>query len=125
MSSNLLYSGDHMEQLEKTVELSMLYDFYGNLLSERKKQIFEDYVLNDLSLSEVADSAGMTRQGVHDAVKGCEKSLEMYEEALHLAEKYKTASKLCDEIRDIAESLQNEEGRRISELIQEIKKNGI
>ncbi|MCR5584371.1 MAG: YlxM family DNA-binding protein [Lachnospiraceae bacterium] len=111
--------------MEKTVELSMLYDFYGNLLSERKKQIFEDYVLNDLSLSEVAESAGMTRQGVHDAVKGCEKSLEMYEDALHLMEKYKTASKLCDEIKDIAESLQNPEGRRISELIQEIKKNGI
>ena len=114
-----------MEQLEKVYELSILYDFYGNLLSDRKKQIFNDYILNDLSLSEVAENEGISRQGVHDAVKSCEKSLEMYEEALHLAAKYKKASKLCDEIALIAGSIPGEKGKRITELIEEIKKNGI
>ncbi|MCR5823310.1 MAG: YlxM family DNA-binding protein [Lachnospiraceae bacterium] len=114
-----------MEQLEKVYELSLLYDFYGNLLSERKKQIFNDYILNDLSLAEVAENEGISRQGVHDAVKNCEKSLEMYEEALHLAQKYKTASKICDEIEEIAKNIGGPQGDRIAELIKEIRKNGI
>ena len=114
-----------MEQLEKAYELSILYDFYGNLLSDRKKQIFNDYILNDLSLAEVAGNEGMSRQGVHDAIKNCEKSLEKYEQALHLAEKYKKASKLCDEIAEIAESIGDSRGERIAELINEIRNNGI
>ncbi len=114
-----------MEQLEKTVELSLLYDFYGGLLSEHKRQIFEDYVLNDLSLSEVAESAGMTRQGVHDVIKSCEKSFEKYESVLQLAAKYKAASKKCDEIYDIAQKIGTPDSKRIAELIQEIKNNGI
>ncbi len=114
-----------MEQFEKAYELTILYDFYGNLLSERKRQIFNDYILNDLSLAEVAENEGISRQGVHDAIKSCEKSLENYEKVLHLAEKYKTASDICDKINDIAEKIGGSDGKRIAELIQEIKKNGI
>ena len=114
-----------MEQLEKAYELSILYDFYGNLLSDRKKQIFNDYILNDLSLAEVAENEGISRQGVHDAIKACEKSLEGYEKALHLAEKYKTVTGICDEIASIAERIGGKDGTRLAELVQEIKKNGI
>jgi predicted DNA-binding protein YlxM (UPF0122 family) len=114
-----------MEHLEKAYELSILFDFYGDLLSERKKHIFNDYILNDLSLAEVAENEGISRQGVFDAIKNCEKSLLNYENALHLAEKYKTASRICDEIASIAESIKGDKGKRITELIQEIKKNGI
>ncbi len=116
---------DEMEQLEKAYELSILFDFYGDLLSERKKHIFNDYILNDLSLAEVAENEGISRQGVHDAIKNCEKSLETYETALHLAQKYKTASALCDEISELAESIDDPKAQRIAELIKEIKKNGI
>ncbi len=114
-----------MEQLEKAYELSILYDFYGDLLSDRKKHIFNDYILNDLSLAEVAENEGISRQGVHDAIKNCEKSLEMYENALHLAEKYKKASGICDEILKIAEKIGGSDGEKIAELIKEIRKNGI
>ncbi len=114
-----------MEQLEKAYELSILFDFYKDLLSDRKKQIFNDYILNDLSLSEVAENEGISRQGVHDAIKNCEKTLENYEKVLHLAEKYKTASALCDEITELAESIDDPKGQRIAELIKEIRKNGI
>lgn len=75
-------------ELEQIVELSMLYDFYGALLKDHKQKIFEDYVLNDYSLSEIAKEEGMTRQGVHDLVKRCSRELREYETKLHLLEKF-------------------------------------
>ena len=82
------YSVDGKEKLQEIYELSILYDFYGELLSDHKKRIFEDYILNDLSLSEIADNTGISRQGVHDIIKRCTKALRGYEKALHLAEKF-------------------------------------
>ena len=73
-----------IEKLDGLVHLSMLYDFYGELLSEHKKRIFEDYILNDLSLSEIADELNISRQGVHDMVKRCTQELKDYEEKLSL-----------------------------------------
>ena len=49
--------------MEKIVEQTLLYDFYGELLTEHQKQIYEDVVLNDLSFSEVAEERGISRQG--------------------------------------------------------------
>ena len=60
-----------IDRLEEIVQLSILYDFYGDLLSDHKKRIFEDYVLNDLSLSEIAEQKGISRQGVYDIVRRC------------------------------------------------------
>ena len=77
-----------VESFEEIVELSLLFDFYGEMLGEHKKKIFEDYVLNDLSLAEIAEEEGISRQGVHDVVKRCTKQLKEYEEALHLVEKF-------------------------------------
>ena len=62
---------------------SLLYDFYGELLTERQKEIYEDFILNDLSLGEIAQDRGISRQGVHDLVKRCDKILNGYEEKLH------------------------------------------
>ena len=70
---------DVNEKLKEVYELSILYDFYGELLGDHKKQIFEDYVLNDLSLAEIADNAGISRQGVHDIIRRCTKALRGYE----------------------------------------------
>lgn len=77
-----------VESFEEIVELSLLYDFYGEMLGDHKKKIFEDYVLNDLSLAEIAEEEGISRQGVHDTVKRCTKQLKEYEAALHLVEKF-------------------------------------
>ena len=77
-----------VESFEEIVELSLLFDFYGEMLGEHKKKIFEDYVLNDLSLAEIAEEEGISRQGVHDIVKRCTKQLKEYETALHLVEKF-------------------------------------
>lgn len=74
--------------LDKKYELSLLYDFYGELLKEHHKVIFEDYFLNDLSLSEIAEEQGISRQGVHDIIKRSSKLLEDYESKLRLKDKY-------------------------------------
>ena len=77
-----------VESFEEIVELSLLFDFYGEMLGDHKKKIFEDYVLNDLSLAEISEEEGISRQGVHDIVKRCTKQLKEYETTLHLVEKF-------------------------------------
>ncbi|MDD2978692.1 MAG: YlxM family DNA-binding protein [Hespellia sp.] len=70
------------------MQQALLYDFYGELLTEHQKEIYEQFVLEDLSLSEIAADEGISRQGVHDLIKRCHKILNSYEEKLHLVEKF-------------------------------------
>ena len=72
--------------MEKLVRQGMLFDLYGNLLTEHQQRIYSELVNNDLSLSEIAEQYGISRQGVHDLIKRCDKQLEGYEEKLHLLE---------------------------------------
>lgn len=74
--------------MEKIVEQTLLYDFYGELLNDHQKQIYKDAVFNDLTLSEIADEHGISRQGVHDLIKRVNKTLNDYESKLHLIEKF-------------------------------------
>ncbi len=74
--------------MEKLLEQTLLYDFYGELLTEHQKQIYEEVVLNDYSFSEVAEAQGISRQGVHDLVKRCNRILQEYEAKLHLVERF-------------------------------------
>ncbi len=90
------------DTLSHIVEMSLLFDFYGALLKEHKRNIFEDYVLNDYSLSEIASVQGMSRQGVHDIVKRCSKELEHYEDTLHLIDKFRKTKERVNEIHAIA-----------------------
>lgn len=74
--------------MEKIVEQGLLYDFYGELLTEHQRRIYEDVVFNDMSLSEIAEEQGISRQGVHDLVRRCDRALLGYEQKLHLMEKF-------------------------------------
>ena len=74
--------------MEKIVEQGILYEFYGELLTEHQKKIYEGIVYHDLSLSEIAEEQGITRQGVHDLIKRCNKILQEYENKLHLISKF-------------------------------------
>ena len=74
--------------MEEVVALSYFYDFYGELLNEHHKRIFEDYILNDMSLSEIASETGISRQGVYDIVKRCSRKLHDYEEKLGLVKRF-------------------------------------
>lgn len=74
--------------MEKFVEQTLLYDFYGELLNEHQRSVYKDVVFNDLSLSEIADEYGISRQGVHDLIKRVNNTLNGYEQKLHLVSKF-------------------------------------
>ena len=84
-----------------------LYDFYGELLTEHQRNVYEDFVLNDFSLSEIAEEAGISRQGVHDLVKRCDRILEGYEEKLHLLERFLKMKQQITRIRTLAQGRQD------------------
>ena len=73
-------------QMEKLVRQGMLYDLYGELLTDHQRKVYGELVNDDLSLSEIAELNGITRQGAHDLIKRCDKILEGYEAKLHLLE---------------------------------------
>ncbi len=73
--------------MEKIVRQGMLYDLYGELLTDHQRKVYGELVNDDLSLSEIAQINGITRQGAHDIIKRCDKILESYEDKLHLLEK--------------------------------------
>jgi len=107
--------------MDKIVKQGLLYDFYGELLTEHQKQIYEDAVYNDMSLAEIAQEQGISRQGVHDLIKRCNKILQSYEEKLHLVEKFTDAKrklKEIDELAKVSESLSKEELREQISRIQ-------
>jgi len=88
--------------MEKIVKQSLLYDFYGELLTEHQKSVYEDYVLNDIGISEIAEERGISRQGVHDLIKRCDKILDGYEEKLHLLERF---SQVKEDVSDMKNSI--------------------
>ncbi len=103
--------------MEKIVEQSLLYDFYGDLLTDHQKDIYEGYVLENLSPAELADLSGISRQGVHDLIKRVEHTLNGYEEKLHLVEKFLHIRK---EVQKIRESDSLEQAKMVAEDILEI-----
>lgn len=88
--------------VEKIVRQSLLYDFYGELLTEHQKSIYQDVVMNDLSYSEIAKEYGISRQGVYDMMKRSDKILEEYEAKLRLVEKFESAR---DKVASINEEI--------------------
>ena len=88
--------------MEKIVEQGILYDFYGELLTEHQRRLYEDAVYNDLSLREIADENGISRQGVHNLLRRCDKILEGYEEKLHLVEKFIRIKKKAEEMEELS-----------------------
>lgn len=72
--------------MEKIVRQGMLFDLYGDLLTEHQRSVYGELVNDDMSLSELAEQYGISRQGVHDLIRRCDKILEGYEAKLHLLE---------------------------------------
>lgn len=95
-------------QFEKIIEISMLYDFYGQLLTEKQKEIFALYHEDNFSLAEIAREVGISRQGVHDALKKAEKALQEYEEKLKLIKKFSYTQKAVEDIDNAIDALIDE-----------------
>lgn len=91
--------------MEKNLEISLLLDFYGEMLTEKQREAIENYYNNDLSLGEIANNLGITRQGVRDAIKKSEGILYHLEEKLGLAKKFAEMQKGVERIVECAEKI--------------------
>ena len=102
--------------MDELLKQALLYDFYGELLTDHQKEIYEQFILEDLSLGEIARDAGISRQ---DLVKRCDRTLQEYEEKLHLVSRFLTVKEQIHKIREI---LDQEPAEDISVLKSEIRK---
>ena len=105
--------------MEEKLQQAYLYDFYGELLNEHQRRIYEDFVFNDLSLGEIAGEEGITRQGVADMIKRCGKKLSDYEKKLHLVEKFVSVR---EKVKQIDELLDGYEKENAEKLVADIRK---
>ena len=117
----LLYSHSmENNDIEKYINQGTLYDFYGRLLTVHQQRIYEDVVFNDLSLSEIAENEGISRQGVSDLIKRCNKSLVSYEEKLGLIKKFDETKSYVKEIQRIVGIYQNIKDEKLITEINEL-----
>jgi predicted DNA-binding protein YlxM (UPF0122 family) len=110
---------------EKNLEMSFLLDFYGDVLSERRRAVMTMYYNEDLSLAEIADEIGISRQGVRDLIKKSEEELTLFEEKLGLAKKFASFKALADELETLLRksNLPECEKSKAISLAEEIKNN--
>ncbi len=101
---------------EKDLQIGFLLDFYGDILSERKRAVMDMYYNEDLSLAEIAAEIGISRQGVRDLIKKSEEELNFYEEKLGLAEKLRKTETHANSLLSLADKLSLPE-----EFISELK----
>lgn len=110
--------------IEERLELSLLYDFYGALLKENQRRMFEASVLEDYNFSEIAQDEGITRQGAYDTVKRATKQLEMYEGKLGLVERFREQKKMAEKLRGKLEGMKisnsNGEWEEVFQLLEEM-----
>ena len=96
---------ENRHSIEERVELSLLYDFYGALLKENQRRMFEASILDDYNLAEIAEDDNITRQGVHDAIKRACKQLREYEQKLGLIEKFEKQKELVKKLHIILKGM--------------------
>ena len=110
-----------VKDMNEILEQALLYDFYGELLTDHQKEVYEQFVLEDLSLGEIAREEGISRQGVHDLVKRCSQTLKGYEEKLHLVEKFVSVR---EKVKQIDELLDGYEKENAEELVAQYDVDG-
>lgn len=109
--------------MEKNIKVSLLLDIYGKLLTDKQYQMLDDYYNNDLSLAEVAENAGITRQAVRDNLLKGEKNLNEYEQKLGLLKKSLKNQKILDEYYKEIDSFKDSMSSKVLiEKSKELKK---
>lgn len=94
--------------VDKLVEIGILFDFYGKLLSDSQYEIIELYYIHDLSLAEIGEELGISRQAVYDTLKRAEHKLYEYEDILGLVNKFKFNKKEISKIAIIIDEIEKE-----------------
>ena len=109
--------------MEKNVKISILCQLYGNLLSEKQLEFIDDYYNNDLSLSEIAENHGITRQAVRDMIKKGEKKLFEYEEKLLFMKRMLNQEKKIEEILlELTKIQKDYTDNEVASILENVKK---
>lgn len=107
--------------MDRVFEISMLLDFYGELLTARQREALEQYYNMDLSFSEIADNTGITRQAVYDNIKRGKESLVKLEGKLGLAKRFMEIKEHIKKISDVLENTANNDMNSINISIEQAK----
>ena len=115
-----------MLKMAKNLDITILLDFYGDMLTPKQREFLDFYYNEDLSLSEIAANVGITRQGVRDAIKRAEAQLMEMEERLGLVKRFKDVQSGLEEIMECANKISIENrstglSREINDLSVRIK----
>ena len=94
--------------MAKNLEISLLLDFYGDVLTEKQRDVMEQYYNDDLSLAEIADNFGITRQGVRDSIKRGEGIILELEEKVGFARRYRAVQQGVSQLEDLAREIRFE-----------------
>ena len=105
----------------KNLDFVLLLDCYGSLLTERQRSLLEGYYDEDLSLSELAQPLGISRQAVHDSIRRGERQLEALEAQMGIAARLKAARALFEEIEDLCTALPEPQRQQIADAAQKGK----
>ena len=100
--------------------MSLLFDFYGTLLTEKQQCYFDLYYNQDFSLGEIAEQEGISRQGVHDAINRAETILQQMERTTGCVERMQALRSTMDEIRTAAQELMRHEDIQVRQNAQKI-----
>ncbi len=90
---------------DKTLEMALLYDFFGELLTDKQREYFDLYYNDDLSLSEIAEITGISRQGVRDIIMRAENSLRSYEEKTGVVKRFQEMDRKISDLQNVATRL--------------------
>ncbi len=109
--------------MEEKVKISILCEFYGNLLTKKQYEFINDYYNNDLSLSEIAENNNITRQAVRDNLKKGEKKLFEYEEKLNFMKRMLNQEKRIEKIlSELAKIQSNYSDKKVANILENVKK---
>ena len=109
--------------MEKKIEISILCELYGKLLTEKQFEFLNDYYNNDLSLSEIAENNDITRQAVRDIIKKGENKLFKYEEKLHFMKRMLDQEKTIQQILSELTKIQKDSSdKKVANILETIKK---
>ena len=113
-------------KIDDVIQTSLLYDFYGSLLTDRQREVMELYYGEHLSLSEIAAEFSISRQGVHDALKNAGRALHEYEQKLGLVDKFQQSREaigdIDERIEGLMEDVQKQEALVPAEVTAELQK---
>ncbi len=103
------------------MEQALLFDYYGDLLTEQQRKIYQEVYFDDYSPSEVAKGEGVSRQGIHDMLRRTLRMLDDYEKKLGMVEKHRTLRRAADEIEGAAMRLRAGDEAALDEIREQCR----